>query len=55
MFNVTKNGSEITITKNGKVIAQMVDYRDLGMGIAPYKLNGISELTAIYIIESSRK
>jgi len=50
LVTINHHNHEITIRHNGKIVAQMVDYRDLGMGIAPHKLNGISELQAVAII-----
>ena len=55
MYKVTKKwNGEITITKNGKIVAQMMDLRNLGMGIAPHRLNGISELEAVSIILNAK-
>lgn len=38
-----------TIKQGNKVAAQVIDYRQVGMGFVPSTLNGLSELQAVAI------
>tara|TARA_B100000686_G_C16492898_1_gene813010 strand:- start:413 stop:607 length:195 start_codon:yes stop_codon:yes gene_type:complete len=51
----TQDNGEIEVYINNKLVAQMMDLRDCGMGIAPHKLFGISELEAVAIIRHLEK
>ena len=47
----TSESGEIVVSKNGIVIAQMIDLRSIGMGIAPHWISSdYSELDIIRII-----
>ena len=52
MYTMTNNAAgEIVVSKNGIVIAQMIDLRSINMGIAPHWISSdYSELEIIRII-----
>jgi len=50
-YTMTNNNDEIVVIENGKVIAKMIDLRDINMGIAPHWIStNYSELSIVEII-----
>ena len=51
IYTMEKRSSEIDVFENGKLIAQMMDLRDIKMGVAPHWMSEeFSEMEIISII-----